>query len=81
MSVATDKIKITKKGKTMFEKIDYFAPYFNDTLALRKAYEAKHPDYTFDMISAIMVGALSVYVPSEKFEKLISDTLDQASKN
>ena len=56
-------------------EINYSLPYFNDTLALRKAYEAKYPDYDFDEISAIMVGALSVYVPSEIFDKLILDTL------
>ncbi len=56
-------------------EINYSLPYFNDTLALRAAYEAKHPNYSFDNISAIMVGALSVYVPSEIFDKLILDTL------
>ena len=64
----------------MFEKIDYFAPYFNDTVALRKAYEAKYPDYTFDNISAVMVGALSVFVPTEKFDKLILDTLKESKQ-
>lgn len=60
--------------------IDYFAPYFNDTAALRKAYEAKHPDYSYDLISALMVGALSVFVPTEKFDKLILDTLKEATE-
>ena len=62
----------------MFEKIDYFAPYFNDTNALREAYKKLHPDYNFDFISALMVGALSVYVPEEKFQQLINDTLKEA---
>lgn len=62
----------------MFEKIEYFAPYFNDTNALRKAYEAKYPNYSFDLISSLMVGALSVYVPTEKFDKLILDTLKES---
>lgn len=58
--------------------IDYFAPYFNDTKALRKAYEAKYPDYSYDLISSLMVGALSVFVPTEKFDKLILDTLKES---
>lgn len=62
----------------MFEKIEYQAPYFNNTSALRKAYEAKYPNYDFDLISSLMVGALSVYVPEEKFNKLILDTLKEA---
>ncbi len=63
----------------MFEKINYFAPYFNDTNALREAYKQLHPDYSFDFISALMVGALSVYVPEEKFQQLINDTLAEAT--
>ncbi len=60
------------------EKINYFSPYFNDTDLLRKAYQAKYPNYDYDMISVLMVGALSVYVPTEKFDKLILDTLKEA---
>ena len=63
----------------MFDKIDYFAPYFNDTAALRKAYETLYPNYSFDNISALMVGALSVYVPTEKFEQLLANTLSEAT--
>lgn len=63
----------------MFEKIDYFAPYFNNTIELREAYQELYPTATFDQISSMMVGALSVYVPTEKFEQLISDTLKDAN--
>ena len=63
----------------MFEKIDYFAPYFNDTNALREAYKQLYPNYDFDLISSMMVGALSVYVPEEKFQKLINDTLAEVA--
>ena len=63
----------------MFEKINYFAPYFNDTIALREAYKQLYPNASFDQISSMMVGALSVYVPTEKFEQLISDTLKDAT--
>ena len=63
----------------MFQKIDYFAPYFNDTKALREAYAKLYPTATFDQISSLMVGALSVYVPDVKFDKLVSDTLAEAT--
>ncbi len=62
----------------MFEKIDYFAPYFNNTNELREAYQTLYPNYDFDLISSLMVGALSVYVPEEKFQKLVADTLAEA---
>lgn len=78
MSVATDTIETTKKGKLMNE-IKYYAPYFNDTIALREAYSKLYPNYDFDNISALMVGALSVFVPTEKFDQLISDTLKDAT--
>lgn len=63
----------------MFQKIDYFAPYFNDTVALREAYQQLHPNYSFDNISAMMVGALSVFVPEEKFQELLANTLSEAN--
>ena len=63
----------------MFNEIKYFAPYFNNTIALREAYKAKYPNASFDEISSLMVGALSVYVPTEKFDQLISDTLAEAT--
>jgi hypothetical protein len=53
---------------------------FNDTNALREAYGKLYPDYDYDLISSMMVGALSVFVPSEKFDKIISDTLKEASE-
>ncbi len=59
-------------------EIQYQTPYFNDTDLLRKAYQAKYPNYDYDMISVLIVGALSVYVPTEKFDKLILDTLKEA---
>ncbi len=62
----------------MFEKIDYFAPYFNDTNALREAYKLEYPNYDFDLISSMMVGALSVYVPTEKFNELVANVLEDA---
>lgn len=62
-------------------EINYSLPYFNDTIALRNAFQAKYPNAGFDSISSIMVGALSVYVPNEIFDKLILDTLKEASKN
>ena len=62
----------------MFKKIEYFAPYFNDTIALREAYSKLYPNYDFDNISAVMVGALSVYVPEEKFQELLANTLKEA---
>lgn len=62
----------------MFEKIDYFAPYFNNNSKLREAYSKLYPEKDFDLISCLMIGALSVYVPTEKFEQLVSDTLKEA---
>jgi hypothetical protein len=59
----------------MFENIEYQVPYFNDTDALRKAFKSKYPNYDFDMISSLMVGAMSVYIPEIVFDKLILDTL------
>jgi hypothetical protein len=64
----------------MFNKIDYFAPYFNDTTALRKAYQELYPTADFDNISSMMVGALSVFVPTEKFNELIATTLAEAEE-
>lgn len=63
----------------MFQKIDYFAPYFNKTSDLREAYSKLYPHYDFDLISSLMVGALSVYVPEEKFQELVASTLSEAN--
>lgn len=63
----------------MFNEIKYFAPYFNDTKALREAYSKLYPNYSFDNISAMMVGALSVFVPEEKFQELVASTLSEAN--
>ena len=63
----------------MFQEINYFAPYFNDTVALREAYSKLYPNYSFDNISALMVGALSVYVPTEKFQELLANVLSDAN--
>lgn len=62
----------------MFNEIKYFAPYFNNTDALREAYKLLYPDKDFDLISCLMVGALSVYVPKEKFDELVANTLAEA---
>ena len=48
-------------------------PYFNNTFDLRKAYQDKYPDYSYDLISAMMVGAMSVYISEEDFQKLIEN--------
>lgn len=56
----------------MFQKIDYFAPYFNDTSKLREAYQALYPNQNYDQISPLLIGALSVYVPEEKFAELLA---------
>ena len=58
---------------------NYFAPYFNQSDRLREAYQALHPNYDFDLISCLMVGALSVYVPEEVFDKLVANTLSEAT--
>jgi hypothetical protein len=63
----------------MFNEIKYFAPYFNNTNELRDAYKLLYPNYDFDLISSLMVGALSVYVPEEKFQQLVADTLSEAN--
>jgi hypothetical protein len=63
----------------MFNEIKYFAPYFNDTKALREAYQTLYPNYDFDLISSLMVGALSVYVPEEKFQELLEGVLSEAN--
>ena len=60
-------------------EINYFAPYFNDTVALREAYKQLYPNYSFDLISSLMVGALSIYVPTEKFEELVKGVLEEAT--
>ena len=63
----------------MFNKIDYFAPYFNDTKALREAYQTLYPEYTYDQISPLLIGALSVFVPTEKFDELVRQTMSEAT--
>ncbi len=63
----------------MFNEIKYFAPYFNNTDALRKAYQSLYPNYDYDMVSSLMVGALSVYVPEEKFQELLEGVLSEAN--
>jgi hypothetical protein len=61
------------------ENIEYRSPYFNNTDALRKAYQLLYPNYDFDMISVLIVGALSVYVPEEKFNGLVERTMSEAT--
>jgi len=63
----------------MFTELQYFAPYFNDTSALRDAYQKLYPDYSYDMISTLMVGVLSVYVPDEKFNDLVDRVVSEAN--
>ncbi len=62
----------------MFKKIEYFAPYFNDNSRLREAYKLENPEAGYDLISSMMVGALSVYVPTEKFDELVAQVLADA---
>lgn len=59
-------------------EIKYYAPYFNNLDELRNAYKLLYPEKDFDLISCLMIGALSVYVPEEKFQQLVSDTLKEA---
>jgi hypothetical protein len=61
------------------EKIEYRAPYFNNTDSLRKAYQLLYPNFDYDMISVLIVGALSVYVPTEKFDALLERTMSEAT--
>jgi hypothetical protein len=61
------------------ENIEYRAPYFNNTEALRKAYQLLYPNFDYDMISVLIVGALSVYVPTEKFDALLERTMSEAT--
>lgn len=63
----------------MFNEIKYQAPYFNNLDELRSAYKLLYPNYEFDLITSLMAGALSVYVPEEKFQQLVSDTLKDAN--
>ena len=60
-------------------EIEYRSPYFNNTDALRKAYQLLYPNYDYDMVSVLIVGALSVYVPEEKFNDLVERTMSQAT--
>jgi len=61
------------------ENIEYRAPYFNKTDDLRKAYQLLYPNFDYDMISVLIVGALSVYVPTEKFDALLERTMSEAT--
>jgi hypothetical protein len=61
------------------EKIEYQTPYFNNLDELRSAYKLLYPNYDFDLITSLMVGALSVYVPEEKFQQLVANTLSEAN--
>ena len=63
----------------MFDEIKYFAPYFNNLDELRNAYKLLYPSKDFDLISCLMIGALSVYVPEEKFQELVATTLSEAN--
>lgn len=58
--------------------MEYRLPYFNNITDLRKAFEARYPNYDTRMIDSCMLGALSVYVPEEAFDKLVADTLAEA---
>lgn len=60
-------------------EIKYFAPYFNNLDELRNAYKLLYPNYDFDLITSLMAGALSVYVPEEKFQQLVANTLSEAN--
>jgi hypothetical protein len=60
-------------------EIQYQTPYFNDTNLLRNAYQLLYPNYDYDMISVLIVGALSVYVPEEKFNELVERTMSEAT--
>lgn len=60
-------------------EIKYQTPYFNTVSELRQAYQTLHPTYSFDMVSSVMVGALSVYVPEEKFNELVASIMSEAN--
>jgi hypothetical protein len=60
-------------------EIKYQTPYFNNTSELREAYKLLYPNHDFDLISSLMVGALSVYVPEEKFQELVKNVLSDAN--
>lgn len=57
---------------------EYRLPYFNNTTDLRKAYEALYPDYSDALITSCMLGAMSVYIPEDEFNKLVANTLAEA---
>ena len=63
----------------MFNEIEYHAPYFNNLDELRNAYQLLFPNEDYLGITALMVGALSVYVPEEKFRQLVADKMSQAT--
>lgn len=63
----------------MFDEIKYQTPYFNNLDELRSAYKFLYPNYDFDLITSLMAGALSVYVPEEKFQQLVANTLSDAN--
>lgn len=60
-------------------QIEYYSPYFNNTDALRKAYQLLYPNYDYDMISTLMIGAMSVYIPDVKFDELVRRTMSEAT--
>jgi hypothetical protein len=61
------------------ENIEYQTPYFNNLDELRSAYKLLYPNYDFDLITSLMAGALSVYVPEEKFQQLVKNVLSDAN--
>ena len=63
----------------MFDEIKYQSPYFNNLDELRNAYKLLYPNYDYDLITSLMAGALSVYVPEEKFQQLVANTLSDAN--
>jgi len=63
----------------MFDEIKYQTPYFNNLEELRNAYKLLYPNYDYDLITSLMAGALSVYVPEEKFQQLVANTLSDAN--
>lgn len=63
----------------MSNEIKYYAPYFNNLDELRSAYKLLYPSYNYDLITSLMAGALSVYVPEEKFQELLASVLSDAN--
>lgn len=59
----------------------YFSPYFNKTSELFDAYQALAPEQPSAVTYAQMVGAMSVYIPEEIFNKLVADVRSRATSN